>query len=87
LIDNIGLKIKTTTKALDYLSCDVRVDKTNHCAWIGQTTLIKKLEKKFQPILDKLPVYNGLIRETVPDYKKLSILSTYSTLTNQINVF
>jgi hypothetical protein len=32
---NTGLKVKATTSALDYLSCDIRIDTHNHCAWIG----------------------------------------------------
>ena len=52
-----GLKIKISDLAMDYLSCDIRMDYINNLAWIGQTTLLAKVEKKFGPLLTKLGNY------------------------------
>jgi hypothetical protein len=46
-----GLKAKVSSTATDYLSCDICVDKNQQCAWIGQTALMKKVIKKFTPLI------------------------------------
>jgi hypothetical protein len=53
-IKGTGLKLKVLFKANDYLSCDIKVNKDNHTAWIGQTTLMKKVEKKYGPMLKEM---------------------------------
>jgi hypothetical protein len=52
-LNNKGLKLKVSNLASDYLSCDIKIDKENKMAWIGQTTLMKKVIKKFQSIVQK----------------------------------
>jgi hypothetical protein len=53
-----GLKIKVSYNATDYLSCDINMDRGNNLAWIVQTTLLKKVENKFGPLITKMRHYN-----------------------------
>jgi Reverse transcriptase (RNA-dependent DNA polymerase) len=58
LVDELyshGLKVKCSLSASDYLSCDICVDTEQQCAWIGQTTLLKKMLTKFKPQLAQMP--------------------------------
>jgi hypothetical protein len=47
------LKLKISNVATNYLSCDLKIDKNNKTAWIGQTTLIRKAINKFSPMVNK----------------------------------
>jgi hypothetical protein len=46
-----GLKVKLSNKATDYISCDLKVDWKQQIAWIGQTTLKRKTNNKFKPLI------------------------------------
>jgi hypothetical protein len=56
-LSHTGLKVKVSVNALDYLSCNIKIDMVNHQAWIGQTTLLNKVIKRFGPTLNKLGNY------------------------------
>jgi Reverse transcriptase (RNA-dependent DNA polymerase) len=43
-----GLKTKVSPASSDYLSCDIKIDHDKKIAWIGQTTLMRKLIRKFK---------------------------------------
>ena len=57
-LQNTGLKLKVSYNATDYLSCDINVDKINNLASVVQTTLLKKVEHKFGPLIEKMRHYN-----------------------------
>jgi hypothetical protein len=57
-LKSTGLKIKVSYNATDYLSCDINMDRGNNLAWIVQTTLLKKVENKFGPLITKMRNYN-----------------------------
>jgi hypothetical protein len=46
-----GLKLKMSTLATDYLSCDLKIDQKRKVAWIRQTTLMNKFINKYQPLI------------------------------------
>jgi hypothetical protein len=52
-----GIKTKVSAGANDYLSCEVIVDYHQKVRWIGQPTLLKKLEKKFGDYTTKMGEY------------------------------
>jgi hypothetical protein len=57
-LERAGFKLKVAFKAKDYLSCDINIDKNNTMAWITQSTLLKKVENKFGPLLTTMKNYN-----------------------------
>ena len=52
-----GFKLKEDGSLLDYLSCEVTFAKNGKEGWIHQPHLIKNLEKKFGPIVEKMQKY------------------------------
>jgi hypothetical protein len=38
-----GLSVKVSQITTDYLSCNFKINRNNTMAWIGQTTLLRKL--------------------------------------------
>jgi Reverse transcriptase (RNA-dependent DNA polymerase) len=56
-LQNSELKYKISSSASDYLSCDIRIDKDKGAAWVAQTALLKKVEKKFGKIEKKMGNY------------------------------
>jgi Reverse transcriptase (RNA-dependent DNA polymerase) len=50
-LEDKGLKVKTSKLATDYLSCDIKINTEKTRAWIGQTTLLRKVIDKYQPII------------------------------------
>jgi hypothetical protein len=52
-IQDQGLKLKVSPNARYYLSCDIIIDDDYKTAWVGQETLLNKMEKKFEVLLKK----------------------------------
>ena len=46
-VRNSGMNMTTEQSMGDYLSCEVRFDKSGNKAWLGQPHMIKKIEKTF----------------------------------------
>jgi hypothetical protein len=57
-LEGTGLKLKVSYNATDYLSCDINVDQINNMAWVIQTTLLKKVENKFGPMINNMKNFN-----------------------------
>jgi hypothetical protein len=49
------LKVKMSKMATDYLSCDLKIDLDKQIAWMGQTTLIRKVINKYDSLNSKSP--------------------------------
>jgi len=52
-----SMKITTEESTNDYLSCEVKFNKTGNRAWLGQPHLIKKLEKTFGEEVSHMKTY------------------------------
>jgi hypothetical protein len=52
-----GLNVTVEDDLEDYLSCEIRFNKTRTKVWLGQPHLIKKLEKKFGEMVKGLMKY------------------------------
>jgi hypothetical protein len=48
-----GLKTKVSPDAKDYLSCEIKMSNSGHCAHISQPTLMKKMLHKYEGILNQ----------------------------------
>jgi len=49
--------LKVEDELTDYLSCEIRFDKTKRKAWLGQPHLIKRMEKKFGAMVQSRQTY------------------------------
>ena len=47
LINKKGLELKVEHDVKDYLGCEILINKQKRKAWIGQPTMIKKLQQTF----------------------------------------
>ena len=56
-LKNSGFGLKIEGELDDYLSCEITFDRDNKIGWIHQPHLIKKIEKKFGPMVMKLQSY------------------------------
>jgi hypothetical protein len=50
-LSSIGLKVKVSNLATEYLSCDLKIDPVKQIAWGGQTTIMRKTINKFQRLI------------------------------------
>ena len=91
-IEANGLKVKVSYNTSDYLSCEIVHNKDQQRAWLGQPHLVKKLEKSFGHLVEKLQVYKtpgtpgqGLVRPAegdaaISDEKQKTYRSAVGTL-------
>ncbi len=59
-LKNAGLVLKVYDSLEDYLLCEIKFTNNSQSAWLGQSHLIKKLEKKFCDQVKKLRRYKTL---------------------------